>query len=268
MLTSAVSTGENRRLDRWCAAALVVSAALRVVDSSGWFVRRPSNEHLIPYSWAIALVEATVLVAAALSFATARHRGIAAALLVGFSALTVASVLFEFEYRLGIWSTGFRDPGWWLWSSAAVLEVGVGVRALTMTMARPRLQVKLPRVFTAVVVLAVVVAVSATLQFGAGLEPITELLLIGAVGVIPVLALRHADVAVPMLGGLTVSMLLALATRWFAHFLIPHAFRTGFDFEVSVAILPAVVLLGALAIVVHDQTTLTHNAGPSAVASP
>lgn len=262
---SGVRAGVDRRLDRWCAAALVTSAVLKVVYSSDTLARRASNVHLVRYSWVLALVEATVLIAVARSFATGRHRVAAAAFLVGFAAMTVFSVLFEVEFRLGIWSAGLRDlPDWLLWYSAAALQVAVAVRAFTMIKARPRQQLQIPCVFTAVVVLAVLVGVSAAQLYGEGVEPITGLLELAALGAIPIFALRHAEATVSMLCGLAASLALRLASRWLVQYSLPRGFRTGFYIETSLAILPAVVLLGALARVVHNRTKVTHNSSPSA----
>jgi hypothetical protein len=69
--TSAAGLVQGRRVDRWCAAALLLSAALRVGDWSGRIVRRPASVHLLRYSWTLTFAQAIVLVIVAQVLAAA-----------------------------------------------------------------------------------------------------------------------------------------------------------------------------------------------------
>ena len=95
----------------------------------------------------------------------------------------------------------------------------------------------MPRVVTVVVSVAVFVGFAAMY----GDYVITFVLLaLAAIAAIPVVALRRAEAAVPMLCGLTASVLLGLARRVVGEYFILHDVRFGLEMSFVV---PAIVAL-------------------------
>lgn len=252
---------DDRRPDRLCAVALVVSAALALIQSSGWFVRLPAGEHLIPYVWVPVLAEGIVLLAVARSFASGRQRDASSAFLIGFSALALLDAANGLR-SLNEIGGPLRSGNSAMWFSAAVIEVGVGVRALTLTLGQPRRRVPISRVATVIVV--VVVFAGFTAVFGDLFLP-SDLLAFVAIAAIPVVALRRAKAAVPVLWGLTVSLMLGLARRLLGLEFISSDLRFGL--QITFVVVPAIVVLGTLIAVIHGRIDKMSTPIPS-IASP
>lgn len=239
MPTTVVNRRDDRRFDRWCAGALIVSAALGLIESTGAFVRLPAGEFLIPYAWVSRLAEGIVLVVVARSFASGRRRDASAAFLLGFSALALLDAASGLRYLTEGGAT-VRSADFAMSFSASVIEVCVGVRALTLTLGRSQRRVPMSRVVTAIVSVAVFAGFAA--MYGDYLI-MFDLLAFAAIAAIPVVALRRAEAAVPVLWGLIASLLLGLARRLLDEYFISRNVRFGP--EISLAAVPAIVFLFA-----------------------